>query len=507
MFFAALLPTLIVGGDLRGQDDTRTRTQHFDRDPKWDGHNNRSSDPLPMKVVQDFGYSATAHAGGKAGALGGLLTPAAEPAYYGKVLPDFTLDDSLTASGKVRIAKGGGHVLLGFFNAGTVNEWRTPNTIALRFGGEGERFNAYLEYATSRWRAGGVLFTTPHPVTGDPRKLFQFPAGDVTHTWSLKYDPKGNHGGGTLTATIDDQTVTADLRVGHKADGSTFNRFGLLNMMRHADERAGAVWIDELRLNGKFESFDRDPQWDGFQNRRTYTTSYVRPRFDFGYSPTHFAGGMAVGELGGLTFRGDQQVPDRMAYYGDRLQKLTLDKPLRASGKVTLQQCVTDSMALIGFFHSTDSMKTGKAQTSIAPENFLGIAVEGPSDEGFYFYPYYGTSRPDHPPHTSGAEQGVRQRIFPDGKSHDWTLEYVPADAGGNARIAVTLDAQPYSIAMPSEDMAAGAHFNRFGMITTHVDGNGLKVYFDDLTYTFGQRGSASTRDDRARGGPGQCDR
>jgi hypothetical protein len=30
-------------------------------------------------------------------------------------------------------------------------------------------------------------------------------------------------------------------------------------------------------------------------------------------------------------------------------------------------------------------------------------------------------------------------------------------------------------------------HFNRFGMITTHVDGNGSKVYFDDLSYTVRQ--------------------
>ena len=31
-----------------------------------------------------------------------------------------------------------------------------------------------------------------------------------------------------------------------------------------------------------------------------------------------------------------------------------------------------------------------------------------------------------------------------------------------------------------------GAHFNRFGIITTHIDGSGQTVYFDDLTYTIG---------------------
>jgi hypothetical protein len=27
-------------------------------------------------------------------------------------------------------------------------------------------------------------------------------------------------------------------------------------------------------------------------------------------------------------------------------------------------------------------------------------------------------------------------------------------------------------------------NFDRFGIITTHIDGNGQTVYFDDLTYT-----------------------
>lgn len=464
-----------------------TRTENFDNDPNWDGHNNRAAKPKPMKVKQDFGYSATAHAGGKKGEIGGFMTPAAEPSYYAKVLPGYTLDDTLSASGKFKFEKGGGHIMLGFFNSKTANEWRTANTIVLRLGGEGEVFNAYVEYATGLWRAGSTLFTTDNPAPDDPRMLFRFPAGDVTHTWSLKYDPNGNNGGGTLTATIDDQSVTCHLTAGHKSDGATFNRFGLLSMMRHADPRAGSIWSDDLRLNGKEESFDRDPKWEGFQNRRTYTTTYVRPRFDFGYSKTHLAGGKAPGEMGGLIFRGDQRDPDLMAYYGDRLEELTLDKPLRASGKIVLKQAVTDSMALVGFFHSTDSMKTGSAQVSIAPENFLGFAVEGPSDEGFFVYPYYGSSQLDTPPETSRSQQGVRPHIFPDGKSHDWTLEYVPAGADGQPRITVTLDGQPYSVALPSEDKAAGAHFNRFGIITTHVDGNGLKMYLDDLTYTFRQ--------------------
>ena len=36
------------------------------------------------------------------------------------------------------------HALVGFFNAETINEWRTPNTIALRIQGRGDRFFAFV---------------------------------------------------------------------------------------------------------------------------------------------------------------------------------------------------------------------------------------------------------------------------------------------------------------------------------------------------------------------------
>src|SRR5438874_12994641 len=43
------------------------RTQRFDRDPGWEGHNNRSTAIPPRSIKQDFGYSNTAHAGGTRG--------------------------------------------------------------------------------------------------------------------------------------------------------------------------------------------------------------------------------------------------------------------------------------------------------------------------------------------------------------------------------------------------------------------------------------------------------
>jgi hypothetical protein len=33
-------------------------------------------------------------------------------------------------------------------------------------------------------------------------------------------------------------------------------------------------------------------------------------------------------------------------------------------------------------------------------------------------------------------------------------------------------------------DRKTGARCNRFGLVTTWIDGNAQRVYFDDLTYT-----------------------
>src|SRR6266849_1402465 len=83
-----------------------------------------------------------------------------------------------------------------------------------------------------------------------------------------------------------------------------------------------------------------------------------------------------------------------MAYYGDQLNDtLSLNQPLHAEGKVGFHRGVSDSTTLIGFFHSDDSMRSNDSQNSATPENFVGAAIEGPSSEGFYFYPTYGVDQ------------------------------------------------------------------------------------------------------------------
>ena len=74
------------------------REENFDKEPGWDGHNNRSV--KPETVYQDFGWSSdTTNAGGNLGEIGGLITPAAEPAYYARRFPTRTFKDVLIAPG------------------------------------------------------------------------------------------------------------------------------------------------------------------------------------------------------------------------------------------------------------------------------------------------------------------------------------------------------------------------------------------------------------------------
>jgi hypothetical protein len=460
------------------------KTESFDRDPGWLGVNNRSARMRePVSIRQDFGFSAgTNHAGGNsAGEMGGFISPAGEVAYYGMAIEPVNLDSTLTASGTMRLDQGGTHVLLGFFNSDTVNEWRTPNTIALRLNGRGEKFFAYVEYCTSKWRAGGD--TTPFPSATDPQTgrltLIGFPC-DESFPWSLAYDPQANQGRGAVTATIGDQTAVCNLDVSHKQDGARFNRFGIMNVMKSAD-RGSEAWFDDIAVNGgDAETFSSDPKWNGRNNRRTAPSRLVRPRFDFGYSNTHFADGNNQGELGGQIFRGDCRYSERMACYGDRVGPLTLERPLKASGKITMTRGVTDSTTLIGFYHSQESMRQNESQSDAVPESIVGIHIEGPSSEGFKFYPVlrmktgkskYGNLR-DFP------------TIYPDGKSRDWSMEYHADTAAGRGRISVTLDGKSASFDFELDEKARDTSFDRFGIVTSWIDGNSQDVYWDDISYT-----------------------
>lgn len=467
---------LLFAGTLLAEE----RTQRFNVDPGWEGVNNRAAGEK-RTVKQDFGFSKTANAGGKPGEIGGFISPAAETAYYARKLDPKSFATPLIASGTLFVKGPEPHLLIGFFNSKTVNEWRTPNTIAMRIHGRGDHFFAYVEYTTARWRAGGDtpggFSTVKNPKTGrDDLRGFK---NGVAHRWTLRYEPDGNNGTGSVTVTLGGETAVCHLDAGHKADGARFDRFGLLPVLKSADG-GGEIWLDDVALDGAKDDFAKDPGWEGVNNRREYQTADVRPRFNFGFSASQYAGGDEFGELGGLVFRGDCRYKDRLAAYGDRLKPLSLDLPLKASGKVALRRGVSDSTTLLGFYHSQDSLAVNPSQSSGFPKSFLGVAVEGPSREGFLFYLVYRTSG-DGQGYANGDD---RPHILPDGKPHEWSLNYDPKEKNG--RITVAFDGKKVSLDLAEADRKTGAKFDRFGLITTWIDGNAQRVYFDDLTYTCG---------------------
>ncbi|MFO0916956.1 MAG: hypothetical protein U0872_01410 [Planctomycetaceae bacterium] len=463
------------------------KTESFRTDPGWEGINHRAARNQPPRTIrQDFGFSPdTHHAGGRSpGELGGFVSPAGEAAFYAKEIASKGLDQPLSASGTLFLDEGGTNLLLGFFNAETVKEWRTPSSIAIRLNGRGDKFFAYVEYCTAKWRAGGD--TTPFPSVTDPNtgrwSLIGFPIR-TSLNWSLHYDPKGNDGRGVVTAIIGDARAVCLLDESHQSDGATFNRFGILNVVKSADS-GSKIWLDDIVINGAAtEEFSADPQWDGRNNRRTYPSRLVRPWFDFGFSATHFSGGTETGELGGVIYRGDCRDPEKMASYGDRVGPLSLEKPLKAAGKLAMTRGVTDSTVLFGFYNSVDSLRSNNSQSDSVPESVLGIHVEGPSSDGFHVYPVLRSKN------AGGAVAPLREFPFiqPDGKSHDWGLDYDPAAEEGRGRITVSLDGQAKSWTLPVGLKTQATAFDRFGIVTSWIDGNGQEIYWDDVTYTQSQ--------------------
>jgi hypothetical protein len=472
VFLAAL--AISVNGEQRRQD--------FSSDPKWEGQNNRTDKKPCMTTWQDFGYSpGTAHAGGKLGEIGGAIHMAADLACYAKRLAKpLTFKDKISASGLAAFPdrRANGAFLLGFFNSENSISWRTRNSLAMRLDDRGgdERtgfLHAHIEYCTDRWRAGGDFLSTVNPATGR-KQLKEIPIAGV-HRWAFSYDPDAKEGQGAVTFTLDGDSVVMPLDPGHKEDGATFDRFGLFNIMKSCDNRV-VVFVDDVNVNGETEDFSRDPGWEERGNRRKFEDCIVRPRFDFGYSPTNFAGG-APGELGGLVFRGDARWPHTMAFYADKLEPLTLEMPLAAEGRVCLKRSVTDSTALLGWFHSEESVAKSGEKLAI-PRSFLGIMVEGPSSEGFLFSPAYRAG--------DDQVQGRGPHILPDGRPHKWSLRYDPTAADGRGQISVTLDDKGMDLVLGEAHRTRGARFDRFGIITTCIDGNYEFIYFDDLVYTAG---------------------
>jgi hypothetical protein len=464
----------LAGGRARPQAEppkpaeTVARTEHFDRDPGWEGHNNHVTRP-PVTVTQDFGFSATNKAGKAAGEIGGQVWRSTTPAYYADRISPRGLDDRLTASGAFALTAtaGGSGLFFGWFNADTLGSGRNRNTLGWYLDGEktGARMLAIVNTGTNR--AHGAFVT---PFRRGVKMLPLLPDGS-RHSWKLSYDPRAADGKGALTFTLDGkEPVVTEFPAGFKKEGATFNRFGLMNTQKGG--RPLTVYLGDLAYDGKAQDFARDPRWEGKGNRVTFQDGERTGAHHFGFSDSRFAGGKA-GEVGGLFWRAEKP----FGYYADCVGPLTLDDPLAASGKVAFTVGAPDSAMMIGWFQS-DS----KDDPPERFRNFLGISLEGPSRIGHYFRPIYATAK--------GATGDPRKGpvLVPDGKPHAWSLAYDPNGNGGRGTIRVSLDAASVTLNLAAGHKGQGARFDRFGLLTVRAGGSQVKVYFDDLTYTAGRR-------------------
>src|SRR5437667_8988907 len=114
-----LLFAVASGAELFAATNQELKTESFDRDPDWEGLNNRVAPARIPTVIQDFGYSASNFAGQETGEIGGRVWRSSTPASYAARISPKTLSDKLRASGTFAITatSGSSGIFFGWFTA------------------------------------------------------------------------------------------------------------------------------------------------------------------------------------------------------------------------------------------------------------------------------------------------------------------------------------------------------------------------------------------------------
>jgi hypothetical protein len=255
-----------------------------------------------------------------------------------------------------------------------------------------------------------------------------------------------------------------DLPDGYRRHGTTFDHFGLINMMKPGGQMI--IHFDDLHYIGHSQDFTSDPRWDASGNRETYREYDAVGAHNFGFSNTNYAGGKP-GELGGTFWRGGEY-----GYYADRVGPLDLEDRLEATGRVVLKVGAPDSDMLFGWFNSKN-----KEQAKGELRDFIGVHVGGPTRVGHYFLPAVALS--------NGTRSKVdRGPVLEPGKAYKWSVVYDPSGANGQGTIRATLGADSAVLELPKKGKKEGARFDRFGAFTSTTGGQVVKIFLDDLTYT-----------------------
>ncbi len=495
----ACLGLAVVFAFMLGKDGfagTEAKTESFDRDPHWEGYNNRVAPKRIPTVTQDFGYRASHFAGKEPGELGGRVWRSSTRASYACEVAPKTLGDRLTASGTFALTESAGSsgAFFGWFNSASTGSGRR-DTLGFRFDGEGSGARLTLQLVTDKNQACGTK-VTPWIVDrskpkGAGRSFRPTPIKNdgTRYAWTLDYDPQADGGNGQIQFTIRSgssrlepfelKTHTVALPKGYQEQGTRFDRFGLMN-----SERGGnplTIYFDDLQYNGLAEDFSKDPGWLGSGNRASFEDRHQGGAHDFGFCAGSSHAGGSPGEIGGTIWRSGVY-----GYYADRVGPLTLTNRLEARGKVFLAAAPPDSGLYLGWFNSTE-----KENAPSQAGNFVGVRIGGPTRIGHYFAPAYATARRGkievgagrQPPKRVTVERSEGPVLVPE-RVFAWQVVYDPAGDGGTGTLQASLGAESVTLSLRRGDQALGGVFDRFGLFTSPIGGSYVRIYFDDLTYT-----------------------
>jgi len=451
------------------------KSESFDHDPGWEEFNNRVLPKRRVEVVQDFGFGFSERTKTDQGVIGGKVTRSSKPCYYAKQIAPRTLNDKISASGTFKLTASGGSsgIFFGWFNANQPGgSGRPVGSLGMDFDGEGSGARLAVRMISKSNKSCGTFITPFIPGKYRPTPIRK---DGTTYKWKMDYDPEANAGKGRFSFSIESDSnkredfegkvFTVDLPNGFKQDGATFDRFGLMNAMKAGGPLT--IFFSELELGGERVDLTKEPGWIGSSNHERYEEPNQLGAHDFGFSPdTKFAGG-ARGEMGGKFWRSGSY-----GYYADKVGRLTLSQPLEASGKVVLLVGAPDSDMFIGWFNSTNKVKP-----PVEAGNFLGVHVGGPTRVGHYFQPAYRTGQGSRGSPKTGPV------LVPE-KVYDWKLNYDPAAEQGRGAIQVKLGDESVTVAFKPGQKEEGATFDRFGVFTSDIGGQMVKIYFDDLKYT-----------------------
>lgn len=134
-----------------------------------------------------------------------------------------------------------------------------------------------------------------------------------------------------------------------------------------------------------------------------------------------------------------------------------------------------DADMYLGWFNSAN-----KDKPPVEAGHFVGVHVGGPTRVGHYFHPAFAAAKG-----TKGL--AATGPVLVPGKVHQWTLVYDPAAGGGKGAIQVTLDKESVTLTLKQGIKAQGANFDRFGLFTSTIGGQMVKIFLDDLKYTAGR--------------------